>query len=246
MGAPWLIPLAKIAATAAPTVIGAIQKGKASEMARKAEAEKRRQEQLLQNLENSRQEITNPYANLAVAAKTAEMKIEEVDQSLATALDNLRATGSGGSGAATQLAMQANKAKMQISADIEKQQIQVQQMKARGEQFVFQAQEQREMQKINRVAGLADAAYNQALQYQSDAQAALMGGITSSIGLASSLLGGSNMTKSTGGKNNIFKTSETDLSNWSTLLDKRNDKWAEKNKLNTDPSNWQTDWDEYD
>ena len=77
MGAPWLIPLAKITATAAPTVMGAIQKGKASEMARKAEAEKRRQEQLLQNLENSRQEITNPYANLAVAAKTAEMKIEK-------------------------------------------------------------------------------------------------------------------------------------------------------------------------
>jgi len=196
MGAQLLV-LAKIAAAAAPAVMGAIQGSKASKMARDAEAERKRQEKLLENLENSRQAIINPYANLGVATQAAEMKVEQVDQSLAAALDTLRATG-GGSGAATQLAAQANKAKMQIASDIEKQEVQVQKMRAQGEQFVFQTREQREMQKMNRVAGLADAAYNQSLQYQSDAQAALMGGITSSIGMASYFLGGNiGGTKST-------------------------------------------------
>ena len=61
----------------------------------------------LNNLEANRQDIvnpfqdmsamiSNPFANLSVATKAAEMKIEEADISLANTLDTLRATGASG------------------------------------------------------------------------------------------------------------------------------------------------------
>ena len=39
--------------------------------------------------------ISNPFANLQVATKAAEMQAEEADISLASTLDTLRATGAG-------------------------------------------------------------------------------------------------------------------------------------------------------
>jgi hypothetical protein len=39
--------------------------------------------------------VSNPFANLQVATKAAEMQAEETDISLANTLDTLRATGAG-------------------------------------------------------------------------------------------------------------------------------------------------------
>ncbi len=192
--------IAQVLLTAAPAIIGVVNSSKASKAAKKAGAEQKRQEQILRNLEANRQEVTNPYDNLAVATKAEEMAIEEVDQSLATALDTLQATGYG-SGAATALARSANESKMKIISGIERQQVQNEKLKAQGEQFVFQTTENREMQKLNRVAGLADNAANQQMQYEADARAAMLGGITGSASMAASLFGGTGAkkTKSTGG-----------------------------------------------
>jgi len=43
--------------------------------------------------------FSNPYANLGVATKAAEMQMEQTDAALANTLDTLRATGSGAGGA---------------------------------------------------------------------------------------------------------------------------------------------------
>ena len=43
--------------------------------------------------------FSNPYANLGVATKAAEMRMEQTDAALANTLDTLRATGSGAGGA---------------------------------------------------------------------------------------------------------------------------------------------------
>ena len=87
----------------------------------------------LKALENSRQEIinpyentkdlsgmiTNPFANLQVATKAAEFAASEKDISLATTLDTLRATGAG-AGGATALAQAAARSKAGIAAGIRK------------------------------------------------------------------------------------------------------------------------------
>jgi len=59
--------------------------------------------------------ISNPYANLSVATKAAEMQAEEADISLANTLDTIRQTGMG-AGGATALAQAAAKSKSEVSA----------------------------------------------------------------------------------------------------------------------------------
>ena len=73
---------------------------------REAAKEKQRLQAKLTSLENSRQEIinpyegvtdlsgmiTNPYASLGVATQAAEIQIEQADISLANTLDTIRAT----------------------------------------------------------------------------------------------------------------------------------------------------------
>jgi hypothetical protein len=156
----------------------------------KAGRRARRQEAKVRNLEASRQEIINPYegvedlsgmisnpfANLQVATKAAEMQAEEADISLASTLDTLRATGAGSAGA-TALAQAALRSKQGITATIEQQEAQnarlraqgkqqaqqmrmaeaqrLQQAEIAGKQFVFGTKEEREMQQLNRAAGLA-------------------------------------------------------------------------------------------
>jgi hypothetical protein len=156
----------------------------------KAGRRARRQEAKVRNLEASRQEIINPYegvedlsgmisnpfANLQVATKAAEMQAEEADISLASTLDTLRATGAGSAGA-TALAQAALRSKQGIAATIEQQEAQnarlraqgkqqaqqmrmaeaqrLQQAEIAGKQFVFGTKEEREMQQLNRAAGLA-------------------------------------------------------------------------------------------
>ena len=188
-----------------------------------AAAEKRRAQAKLQNLQNNRQEIINPYEGvtdlssmiqnplekLSVATQAAEMQIEQADISLANTLDTLRATGAS-AGGATALAQAALQSKKGVSASIEQQEAQNEKMKAQGEanlqamrmqekqriqgiqmgegarvqqaqavgkQFVFNAQEEREMQQLDRVSAQLSGAEARQMQAQSDRTGALMGTI---------------------------------------------------------------------
>ena len=129
----------------------------------------------LEDLENNRQAVVNPYANisnqyanLGVATKAAKFQAEEADQALANTLDTLRVTGAS-AGGATALAMAALKSKQGVSASLEAQEAsneklraqgaqQVEQMVAQGEGMKWQQQEQREMQKLDRTQAEIDNA----------------------------------------------------------------------------------------
>ena len=140
--------------------------------------------------------LTNPFANLTVATQAAEMQAQQTDLSLASTLDTLRATGAG-AGGATALAQAALSAKQGVAASIAQQEAQNERLRAqgqmrleqqladaavRGRQFVFGAQEAREMQQLNRLSALAGAASQQAAAAQSQQMAGLgqaIGGIGS-------------------------------------------------------------------
>lgn len=141
--------------------------------------------------------VSNPFANLQVATGAAEFAAEQQDLSLASTLDTLRATGAG-AGGATALAQAATRGRQQIAADIQRQEAanarlraqgeqraqalrmqeaqRVQSAKAQAQQFMFGAQETREMQALDRAAGLQA----QARQRQMAGQA----GVASSLGSA--------------------------------------------------------------
>jgi len=76
--------------------------------------------------------FSNPYANLGVATKAAEMQMEQTDAALANTLDTLRATGSG-AGGATALAQAALQSKNSVAADIQSQEAQNQKLRAQGQ-----------------------------------------------------------------------------------------------------------------
>ena len=204
------VPAATIIGGAASIVgglFGGIGAGKAR---RRAARERKRLQKKLTELENNRQAIINPYedvqdlssyisnpfANLGVATKAAEMKIEESDIALATTLDTLRATGAS-AGGATALAQAALRSKKGVAASIEQQEAQNEKLRAQGEQqkeqqlraeqmrlqqadvagkqFVFSQREQREMQQINRTASLLGAATQAQAQAGADQTAAITG-----------------------------------------------------------------------
>jgi hypothetical protein len=160
-------------------------------------------------------DLSNPFANLGVATKAAEIQIAESDIALANTLDTLRATGAS-AGGATALAQAALKSKQGVSASIEQQEAKNEQLKAQGEatlqtqrvaekqriqgvqisegqrvqqadalgkQFKFNATEQRQNAKINRVAGQLANQQQQAAQAQAD-QSAAWAGAFSGIGSA--------------------------------------------------------------
>ena len=157
----------------------------------------------ISNLEGERQDVidpfagaasrlTNPYANLTVATEAAEMQAQQTDLSLASTLDTLRATGSG-AGGATALAQAALQSKQGVSASIAQQEAQNERLRAQGEsqlqtaladadakgkQFVFNATESREMQKLNRLSALAGAASQQSAA----AESSMIAGIGQAIG----------------------------------------------------------------
>ena len=142
---------------------------------RQAQRSQRAAEQRLRDLEASRQDVinpfagaasqlTNPFANLTVATQAAEMQAQQTDLSLASALDTLRATGTG-AGGATALATAALRAKQGVSASIAQQEARNAQLRAQGEAslqkqlydadvrgraFVFGQQERREQQQLDR------------------------------------------------------------------------------------------------
>lgn len=143
---------------------GLIGMGSAKRKAREAAAKQRRLQAKLTSLENSRQEIknpyessedlssmmSNPYAQIGVATQAAEMQAEEADISLANTLDTIRATGAS-AGGATALAQAALQSKKGVSANIEQQEARNEQLKAQGEQNLQQRQvaEKQRMQSVD-------------------------------------------------------------------------------------------------
>ena len=143
--------------------------------------------------------ISNPFANLQVSTQAAEMQADEADISLANTLDTLRATGAGSAGA-TALAQAALRSKQGVAATIGQQEAANSRLRAQGEQraqqmrmaeaqrlqqadvagrqFMFQTREQRETQKLNRLAGLHTQAManQQAAQAQQTAALGALGG----------------------------------------------------------------------
>ena len=150
--------------------------------------------------------IQNPYENLGVATQAAEMQAEQADIALANTLDAVRSTGAS-AGGATALAQAALESKKGISASIEMQEAQNEKSRAQGEQqaqqlkmqenirmqnldvagkqFMFGAQESREMQQLDRVSTQLAGAEARQAQAQSDKMGAItgaLGGVTSVVG----------------------------------------------------------------
>jgi hypothetical protein len=138
--------------------------------------------------------FSNPYANLGVATKAAEMQVEQTDAALANTLDTIRATGSG-AGGATALAQAALQSKNSVSASIQQQEAQNQKLKAQGEQqlqqmvaseqqrvqaakaagmeFVFSAQEARTNADLDYAANKEQLADDRRYQAEGDIEAAV-------------------------------------------------------------------------
>jgi len=138
---------------AASTLIsGAVKNKNAKQDKREANVKLKKNEKILANLEASRQEIINPYAdvksltgdmsnpfaNLSVATGAAEIQMQQSDAALANTLDTLRATGAG-SGGATALAQAALQSKKGVAASIESQEVANQKLAAGGEQSLQQS-----------------------------------------------------------------------------------------------------------
>ena len=226
-----------IAGGAAASLIGGFIGSRSAKKRRRAAEKAARQKQKeLNHLEKTRQsiinpyagvtslanmakdlsgELSNPFANLGVATKAAEIQIQESDIALANTLDTLRATGSG-AGGATALARAALKSKQGVAASIEQQEAKNEQLKAQGEAnlqsqrmaekqriqgiqisegareqqaqaqgkaFEFNAREQRQTAKINRVAGQIANKEQEAAQAKQD-QSAAWAGAFSGVGSA--------------------------------------------------------------
>lgn len=168
--------------------MGFVQQAQANKLANEAEERRIQNEALLSELENSRQDIINPYENIAVATQAAEMQVQETDKALANTLDTLASTGMG-AGGATALAQAAMKSKQGVSANIEQQLVQNEKLKAQGEQFAFQVRENREQQKLDRTAGLIDRDLAQEMQYRGDAMAAVAQGFSGAAGTLTGVTG---------------------------------------------------------
>ena len=97
-----------------PAIIGFSQAKKAKDQQQEYLDDIKTLEQNRQEVINPYANVTNPYANLQVATKAAEMQADQTDIALANTLDNLRQTGAGG---ATALAQAALRSKQGISAD---------------------------------------------------------------------------------------------------------------------------------
>tara|TARA_R110000851_G_scaffold77491_2_gene170263 strand:- start:728 stop:1375 length:648 start_codon:yes stop_codon:yes gene_type:complete len=191
--------------------------GAAGKRARDAAKDRRRLNNKLNTLENSRQEIINPYkdlssmisnpfSNLSVATGAAEIQIEQADIALANTLDTLRSTGAS-AGGATALAQAALKSKKGVAAGIEQQEKNNEDKRAAGEKqkqdalmregqrvqqgeaWEFAQREQRQMQELDRTAALLGAARQAEAQAASDQTGAITGAIGAVGNIASSYYG---------------------------------------------------------
>jgi hypothetical protein len=173
----------KAAISAAPALLAGYQ---AINAGIKYGAKKTQVETLLnqrQQLDNPFADVQNPYENLSVATQAAKFQAEQADISLANTLDTLRQTGAA-AGGATALAQAALKSKQGISADIEKQevnneklraqgQLQVDLAKGKGEYMRMMAQEQRDLGDINFAQAQADQLKAQQIASEQSAMSAL-------------------------------------------------------------------------
>lgn len=163
--------------------VGLITKGvKAGVAHKKAKEEEKKQANLakdkedqLAELEKNRQAIVNPYGdmaneyeNIGVATQASKFEAEEADMALANTLDAMMESGAG-AGGATALARAALESKRGISASIQKQEQanqkaragaaeNVAKLKAAGEEWAFETQEDREVAKMSRTAAEMDNA----------------------------------------------------------------------------------------
>ena len=180
-------------------VYGAVQSGKAK---REAESQQQAAEARRMAIEANRQDpidpyrdITNPYANIQIASRAAEMQAEQADIALASTLDMLRATGAS-AGGATALARAAAQSQRGVAASIEQQEVQkariraqgeaqTQKMRAEGRAFKYKATEAREMQELNRQASLESSYSQQAAAFKGQQQQAWgqVAGSAASLGL---------------------------------------------------------------
>jgi hypothetical protein len=124
--------------------------------------------------------IYNPYENLSVATQANQIKMEETDKALANTLDTLRAQGSS-AGGATALAQAALKSKAGIAADIERQEVLNERLKAQGEIMVQNAEMQRLNQQMDYEQSKADQLRMEQFAYGE--RAASMAGALGSLGL---------------------------------------------------------------
>ncbi len=196
---------------------GIIGSNAAKKREKKAAMERMMLQGKLNNLEANRQDIvnpfqdmsgmiSNPFANLSVATKAAEIKIEEADIALASTLDTLRATGAS-AGGATALAQAALRSKKGVAASIEMQEKQNEDKRAAGEKqkqdalmregqrvqqgeaWEFGQREQREMQQLDRTASLLGASRQAESQAGMDKTGAMTGMLGTLGGIASSAFG---------------------------------------------------------
>jgi len=159
-------------------------------------------------IDEMRGELSNPFANLGVATSAAEIQMEQTDIALANTLDVLQATGAS-AGGATALAQAAKQSKKEVSANIEQQEAQneklraqgeqalqakemqltqmemseearIQQAEAAGAQFMFGAQEQRDMATLDRMSGFES-------QARADMANANMAGAANTAGMISGI-----------------------------------------------------------
>jgi len=206
-----------IATIAAPFVMGAIQSGIAKHRANEMTSEVQQAQGRVDNILRGREDVidksdeirdmksmvSNPYANLSVATQAAEMQAEQTDVALANTLDTMMATGLG-AGGATALAQAAAQSKRGISASIEGQEAQNNQLRAKGEAAMqqqlinieqaaiseeiaaFGRRDQRTQFELDRAYAESDFARSRQMQMQDASQAAMMAGIS---GSASAVLG---------------------------------------------------------
>ena len=206
-----------LATIAAPFVMGAIQSGIAKHRANEMTSEVQQAQGRVDNILRGREDVidksdeirdmksmvSNPYANLSVATQAAEMQAEQTDIALANTLDTMMATGAS-AGGATALAQAAAQSKRGISASIEGQEAQNNQLRAQGEAAMqqqlinieqaaigeeiaaFGRRDQRTQFELDRAYAESDFARSRQMQMQDASQAAMMAGIS---GSASAVLG---------------------------------------------------------
>jgi ribosomal protein S8E len=173
-------------------------------------------------IEEMRNDLSNPFANLGVATQAAEIQMEQTDIALANTLDTLQATGAS-AGGATALAQAAKQSKKEVAANLEQQEAQNEKLRAQGEQdlqakemqltqmemaevariqgaeaagaqFVFGAQETRDMAMLDRMSGMQSQAAQNAANARMES-AAIMGSVIQGVsGMAAAKIGQSGTT----------------------------------------------------
>lgn len=161
---------------------------------RKAKTDLKKQQGYVDTLMKNYMEtpIYNPYDNLSVATQANQIKMEETDKALANTLDTLRAQGAS-AGGATALAQAALRSKAGIAADIEKQEVGNERLKAQGEIMVQNAEMQRRGQQMDYEQSKADQLRMEQFAYGE--RAADMAGALGSLGLQAARGLGSNRNK---------------------------------------------------